>query len=85
MAIYETTIEVWGDHAFPLDMLHYDTCVPHSHDDVAKIEASVTKGKNRKVIHNSPIRLRMLGAYCTPHPTPSRWRSFGWGVRVVNG
>ena len=54
---------VEGDGKFPIDMLRYDSCWPHSSIDV---DAFNRKGR----------RTITLASYSAP--TIARWESFGW-------
>ena len=71
--------EVEGDGDFPVDMLRYDNCVPHSQQDVVNIFSRFEKGKRR-------VRLR---AYTPPghtmFPTYDRWASFTGNWQFVPG
>lgn len=68
---------------FPIDMLRYDACYPHTQSDVAEIEnassltsrtAARATGKQFKVT---------LASQLIHNLTKERWSSFGWTVTDV--
>lgn len=81
MKIYRHVFTVRGALAFPLDMLRYDACYPHSETDAHEIEGSI-----RNYGTTAPLTVTLVfhsGASKT-HPTGERWRSFGWEVVTQN-
>jgi len=69
-----TKITVEGKHAFPLDMLRYDSATPHSSEDVATIRKSLEIG-----MEGSPYRVELI-MHTRTKPTVGRWNSFNWAV-----
>ena len=67
MKLHEFTVS--GNFPFPLDMLRYDSCWPHSGDDVAEIESSLSREQRRL------FQIRLVGIN---KPTLDRWSSFCW-------
>lgn len=65
-------VAVVGSGPFPLDMLRYDSCVPHDEHD--STEAAADLGRRAVV-------LRCYSPSGTV--TPGRWASFGWRVLDV--
>jgi hypothetical protein len=65
---------VEGSSRFPLDMLRYDVCVPHSSEDVQKIQDTVRE------FPESTVRIKLLLRKAVRTITLGRWRSFGWQV-----
>lgn len=61
---------VVGSGTFPLDMLRYDSCVPHEEHD--SLVAADEHTMRRIVVLRSYSRSATM--------TPGRWRSFGWQV-----
>lgn len=61
-----TLVAVYGSGALPLDMLRYDSCVPHEETDSREVDA------NRVVVLRCYAKMDLL--------TPGRWQSFGWRV-----
>ena len=69
-----TKITVEGKHAFPLDMLRYDSATPRSSEDVDIIRKSLEIG-----MEGSPYRVELL-MHTRTKPTVDRWKSFRWAV-----
>lgn len=74
------TIEVYGLGTFPIDMLRYDQACPADPDSAARLLNNVSKGPDRKITRDYPIRLNV---YNVSGPTWDRWGSFMWLGRVV--
>jgi len=73
--MYRTVFDVRGTGTFPLDMLRYDSCVPHTQDDVCQM--SLTRAR--------VLTLHSYHKYKkTSVPTSARWHSFGWEVVRVD-
>lgn len=68
--VYEWFIVVDGSGEFPLDMLRYDSCFPHTENDSYAITHHT--GKRR-------ILLCRRGVNET-HASEGRWKSLGWAV-----
>lgn len=65
-------VQVTGGGIFPFDMLRYDQCWPFSEPDSTKL---VTFGEIRT------IKLcNASGVW-----TSSRWKSFAWDVKIIEG
>jgi hypothetical protein len=73
----EFKIEVTGGGAFPIDMLRYDQCSPYSETDSHMIEDSIREMTGRRTI-------TLIGRNSKGEPTPGRWDSFNWKVRVIS-
>lgn len=69
----ETYIVVEGADIFPMDMLRYDTCYPHSETDSRKLDADVRDKRRVLIVHRGTSKQGKL-------PTCKRWESFGWCV-----
>jgi hypothetical protein len=73
--------KVTGTGTFPIDMLRYDRCFPHTAEDVGRIIADPydlnTLKKKREVEMLMPVEDK------TRMPTSPRWESFGWTVSDV--
>lgn len=63
---------VYGEGAFPMDMLRYDTCWPAHGTDVMQLDAREYRG----VCLGRHARERN-----DPGWTTERWESFGWTVK----
>lgn len=71
--MYVTTFTVSGRGSFPLDMLRYDHCWPHTGHDVDMLTEA------------GPRRVVLATAHSNKHEhriTPDRWNSFGWTCAV---
>lgn len=69
--IIKQIFEVTGSGLFPFDMLRYDTCWPHSQEDVSKIE-------NPGMMDKRTVKLVRVTKNKNALPTTDRWASFGW-------
>lgn len=68
---------VAGHGQFPMDMLRYDSCFPHSPDDVRGLE-SPTPGTAGS---RAPREVTLIHHdHRSWLPTEGRWNSFGWRV-----
>ena len=71
--MYITTFRVRGKGPFPLDMLRYDQCWPHTPLDV----------ENMNETHERDIVIAKAHPYRTGgNLTVERWNSFGWAVHL---
>ena len=61
---------VTGSGQFPVDMLRYDSCYPHSQDSVVALSEKNTR----------TVVLARAVKRVTDTPTIARWESFGWKV-----
>jgi hypothetical protein len=68
---------VTGSGFFPLDMLRYDSCYPHSQEDVSKISSL---GKSSEDLGQRTITLARRVKSRIDQPRIDRWASFGWTV-----
>ena len=76
---YYQTFVVETVFNFPIDMLRYDGCFPHSEMDAGKIDRSLTlQGHN-------PVEVKIGRYVSTKHdqPTVERWMSFGCKISEV--
>lgn len=82
MATFVQTFTVTPKYAttFPIDMLRYDTCYPHSMEDVNRISSAMRRVPN---IGEESVTLRRIVDTKTRKPTNDRWLSFGWEVIKV--
>jgi hypothetical protein len=72
--MYVQTFSVEGDGQFPIDMLRYDRCYPHTEHESYEIMRS-HDGESRKF----RVKLQRIVYSKTP-PTQGRWESFCWKV-----
>jgi hypothetical protein len=87
---YRQVFKVKGHGSFPLDMLRYDQCWPHSGASVGAIERSQDEGFGLSGIGGPPDEPGPREVTLVRHvddkhrlPTEGRWDSFGW--KVVKG
>lgn len=82
---YRQVIEIEaGSHTrFPLDMLRYDGCYPERSEDCNLIEDRVGYDRLHEQDGQAKIRLVRFVEAQKCVPTVDRWRSFGWGCKVV--
>jgi hypothetical protein len=71
------TFAVEGDGPFPLDMLRYDSCLPHTETDSLLIKESMRDDPG--FVHKRIIVVKSYGQ----KPTKRRWETFGWTVLGV--
>lgn len=77
MKYYQTFIVITS-FTFPVDMLRYDGCFPHSEVDATKISRNLRE-------HNYPLEVK-IGRYIDNRhskPTEGRWESFGCTIKDV--
>lgn len=74
LALQRYMFTVMGAGGFPMDMLRYDECFPHTGGDAEKFRGSRTE--RREIV---------LCAYHEPgwEPEAMRWSSFGWPVKTT--
>lgn len=77
MKRWRTQFAVTGRGSFPIDMLRYEGCFPHSSADAATIEASFRPGPEERI-----VSLVKYHDTRDVHLEAARWGSFGW---IVNG
>jgi hypothetical protein len=65
---------VSGRGLMPIDMLRYDSCVPATEADTAKIYACAADNVARE------ITVQRVTTERAPRWTPNRWASFGWSL-----
>lgn len=75
MKLFLYVITVEGESAFPIDMLRYDRCTPHTEQDSASIGCH-PDGETVRV----DVAHQSRGPWS---PTVARWESFGWRVREL--
>lgn len=76
---YEFRFKVIGDFRFPLDMLRYDNCCPDSEVD-SNVMHQTLEGAGTGVL--VAITLVSYQPERNWKPCVSRWKSFGWEVRL---
>jgi hypothetical protein len=75
--IYHFVVE--GAGLFPIDMLRYDACWPHTEGDSHIIERS------REDYSKVQVTLSAVYNGGTHHPCAERWKSFTWKVVACDG
>lgn len=82
MAVYYTTIKVWGSGPFSIDMLRYDKCYPATEVDSIRIASNLKAKQREEITSDYPIRLVCVHSHRSWMPAIIRWRSFGWTVAM---
>ncbi len=77
--MYITTFKVTGNFIFPLDMLRYDACYPHTQVDVENIITEYTPDNKGKHFTVELCRMHQDKGW---KPTVGRWESFGYRVEL---
>lgn len=78
MKRYLFLFDVTGNSEFPMDMLRYDQCYPHTSDDASQITASFHDRKGPYKV-TLVVASEFKGGSHVPI-TPARWSSFLWSV-----
>lgn len=72
--MYHQVFKVQGKGAFPIDMLRYDYCYPHSEEDSRKVflKGIRTIELVRRIDREGTV------------PAAGHWLSYGWKIQEVN-
>ena len=78
---------VKGAFPFPLDMLRYDACYPHSQAAVATISETLDphlrhQARSERGFTKDTFSVKLVSQLIV-NPTKDRWESFGWKVTEV--
>ena len=74
---YFQTFTVESTFSFPIDMLRYDSCFPHTERDSGEITDSITSFKGFSVEVGRYVKYKNI------QPTIARWESFNCKVSKV--
>lgn len=80
---WEHRFTVCGQGAFPIDMLRYDSCHPHTGEDASVIESTFQHGRYTDGgLRMKSVTLIRFGDMKTDAQRVeiNRWKSFGWNI-----